>query len=403
MRSRPAGRASHRICNIDHAYDLSALPNCSGMTHAVSLDSVVGERRDLPRKNNSSWKKASVGCFPKSRSRGGERAKELAVKAALVTIALLTAIIPVSSPQAQEARSYPNRPITMVVPFGPGHVTDNSARLLAKALSEQIGQPIIIENKPGAAGVVGTEYAAHAKPDGYTILYGSSGPLASAPSMHKRLSYSPLGSFAPINGVGEAVLILVVNAARPYKTLPQFIDHLKRNPGQVTFASSGPGGSPHLAAQLFQTATGTTMTHVPYKNAATMYADLFAGVVDIVFDYSPTIRPHTDDGKVLALAVAGRERLVSFPNVPTFSELGYDVVMTGWSALMAPAGTPQDIVRKLSEAAVAASADPAVVRNREDNGSVGLEHLGPEKTHEFLVREMDKFKMLIEKSGATAE
>jgi tripartite-type tricarboxylate transporter receptor subunit TctC len=324
------------------------------------------------------------------------------VKAAAVTIALLAAMT-VSSPRAQEASRYPSRPITMIVPFGPGHVTDNSARILAKALAERIGQPMIIENKPGAAGVVGTEYAARAKPDGYTVLYGSSGPLASAPSMHKQLSYAPLSSFVPVNAIGEAVLILVVNAARPYKTLSQFIDHLKRNPGRVTFASSGPGGSPHLAAQLFQTATGTTMTHVPYKNAATMYADLFAGVVDVVFDYSATIRPHTEDGKVLALAVAGRERLVSFPHVPTFSERGYDVVMTGWSALMAPTGTPQDVVRKLSEAVVAASADPAVVRNRDDNGSVGLEHLGPEKTREFLVSEMAKFKMLIEKSGATAE
>lgn len=316
-------------------------------------------------------------------------------------LAALCGVVLASGASAQAP--YPNRPITWVVPFGAGGVTDNSARFVAKVLSEKIGQPVLVDNKPGAAGIVGAEIVAQSKPDGYTMLYGSSGPMATFPSLYKKLSYAPLKSFIPVNGMGDSALMLVANASKPYKTMEEFIDYLKKNPGKVNFGSAGTGTAPHLVGELFQIATGTTMIHVPYKVSANLYADLLAGTIDAIFDYTVVMRPHVEAGKIVPLGMSSAQRLKSFPNVPTFKERGYDVELTAWSSIVMPAGTPPDVVKKMSDAFAETSRDPAVVKYNEDNDFGNLGHLGPDKLREFFISEAAKFKMLVEKSGATMD
>jgi tripartite-type tricarboxylate transporter receptor subunit TctC len=316
---------------------------------------------------------------------------------------LLAMAFSAASADAQQQAPYPNRPITWVVPFGAGGVTDNSARFVAKVLSEKIGQPVIVENKPGAGGIVGVEYVAQSKPDGYTMVYGSSGPMATFVSLYKKLSFTPLKSFVPVNGMGDSSLLLVVNASKPYKTVEEFIDYLKKNPGKVNYGSSGAGTAPHLIGEMFQIATGTSMVHVPYKVNANLYADLLSGTIDAIFDYTVVMRPHIEAGKVIPLGISRDDRLKSFPNVPTFKERGVDVVLTAWSSIAMPAGTPPEIVNRMSAAFQEASKDPAVVKYYEENDFGNIAHLGPEKLKEFYVSETAKFKILVEKAGVSLD
>ena len=317
--------------------------------------------------------------------------------------ALLAMAFSTAGAQAQQQAPYPNRPITWVVPFGAGGVTDNSARFVAKVLSEKIGQAVIVENKPGAAGIVGAEYVAQAKPDGYTMIYGSSGPMATFVSLYKKLSFTPLKSFVPVNGMADSSLLLVVNASRPYKTVEEFIDYLKKNPGKVNYGSSGAGTAPHLIGEMFQMATGTSMVHVPYKASANLYADLLGGTIDAIFDYTVVMRPHIDAGKVIPLGISREDRLKSFPHVPTFKERGLDVVLTAWASIAMPIGTPPEIVNKMSAAFAETSRDPAVVKYYEENDFGNLGNLGPEKLKEFYVSETAKFKTLVEKAGVSLD
>ena len=316
--------------------------------------------------------------------------------------ALLAMALPATAALAQQG-SYPNRPITWVVPFGAGGVTDNSARFVAKVLSEKIGQPVIVENKPGAGGIVGVEYVAQAKPDGYTMVYGSSGPMATFVSLYKKLSFTPLKSFAPVNGMGDSSLLLVVNANRPYKTVEEFIAYLKKNPGKVNYGSSGAGTAPHLIGEMFQMATGTTMLHVPYKVSANLYGDLLAGTIDAIFDYTVVMRPHIEAGKIIPLGISREDRLKSFPNVPTFKERGIDVVLTAWSSIAMPAGTPPEVVDRMSAAFQETMRDPAVIKYNEENDFGSLGHLGPEKLKEFYTSETEKFRKLVEKAGVSLD
>lgn len=321
-----------------------------------------------------------------------------------ICASIFAAVLASTSAHAQGAAdTYPNRTITWVVPFGAGGVTDNSARFVARVLSEKIGQPVVVENKPGAGGIVGAEYVAQSKPDGYTMIYGSSGPMATFESLYKKLSFSPLKSFVPVNGMGDSSLLLVVNASKPYKTVEEFVDYLKKNPGKVNFGSAGAGTAPHLIGEMFQIATNTKMTHVPYKASANLYSDLLAGTIDAIFDYTVVMRPHIESGKVIPLGISRQDRLKSFPNVPTFKERGLDVILTAWSSIAMPAGTPPEIVNKMSAAFQAAMRDPAVVKYNEENDFGDLSALGPEKIREFYISEAKKFKTLVDKAGVSLD
>ncbi|MDQ8729735.1 tripartite tricarboxylate transporter substrate binding protein [Bradyrhizobium sp. LHD-71] len=318
-----------------------------------------------------------------------------------IASALLSMVVPTAAVAQQVP--YPNRPITWVVPSGAGGVTDNSARFLAKVLSEKLGQPIVVDNKPGAGGIVGTEAVAQAKPDGYTMLYASQSTMATFPSLYKKLSYSPLKSLVPVNGMADSSLLMVVNAAAPYTTVEELIAHLKKNPGKMNFGSSGTGTSTHLLGEMFQMATGTSMVHVPYKTPSNLYADLLSGTIDVIFDFTVVMRPHIEAGKLRPLAIAREDRLKSFPNVPTFRERGLDIVLTAWASIAMPAGTPPEIVNKMSAAFAETTRDPVIIKYNDENDFGNLGHLGPEKLREFYISETEKFKKVVEKAGVTLD
>lgn len=319
-----------------------------------------------------------------------------------LSIALLAVAFSASAAFAQQV-SYPTRPITWVLASGPGSVTDNSARFVAKVLSEKIGQSVVIDNKPGAAGIIGAEVVAQAKPDGYTMLYANQGQMSTFPYLYKKLSYEPLKAFVPVHGFGESSLLLVVNASAPYKTLEEFTEYVKKNPGKLNFGSQGTGTATHLLGEMYQTATDTRMVHVPYKLASNLYTDLLSGTVDVIFDYTVVMRPHIDAGKLRALAISRGDRLKTFPDVPTFKERGLDIELTAWASIAMPAGTPPEIVNKMSQAMAETMRDPSVVKYMEQNDFGILGHLGPEKLKQFYISESEKFRKVVEKAGVSLD
>ncbi|MGH6714115.1 MAG: Bug family tripartite tricarboxylate transporter substrate binding protein [Bradyrhizobium sp.] len=253
------------------------------------------------------------------------------------------------------AEEFPTRPITWVVPFAPGGITDTTSRIVAEEMAKTLGQTVLIDNRGGAGGTVGTEQVARAKPDGYTMIYGTQGTMAANVTLRKELSYDPLKSFLPVHLVGESPNLFVAFEGAPYKSVPEFIAYAKANPGKVTFSSSGVGTATHLVAELFKTVTGIEMLHVPYKGSAPALNDLIAGRVDVMFDYPVSVGPHVEAGKLRVLATTAPERLSAFPKAPTMAELGLKEMTTqSWSSIMVPAGTPAPIVDRLAAAAHAA-------------------------------------------------
>lgn len=314
--------------------------------------------------------------------------------------ALLSSLL-VSAAMSQD---FPNRPVTWVVPYTPGGVTDTGARVVAKAFSETLGQQIVIENRGGAGGIVGTEYVAQSKPDGYTVLYGSSGPMATNPYLYKKVSYDPMKSFSLIHTMSESPLIMVVNPDTPYKTLKEFVDYAKKNPGKINMGSAGAGTATHLVGELLQKEADIKLTHIPYKGSSPEMVDLIAGVLNVSFDYSVVVKPLIEAGKLRALAVTSGERMKNFPDVPTLKESGYPgAVLSGWSTLVAAANTPQPIVDKLAKAFGEALKRPEVISYFESNGSSVMPPLTGDRLMKFMTDENAKFKSLVEKSGATAE
>lgn len=301
------------------------------------------------------------------------------------------------------AQDYPNRPITWVVPFTPGGITDGGARVIAKALSEKIGQPVLVENRPGAGGVVGTEFVARSKPDGYTMVYGTAGTIATNPVLYKTTSFDTRKDLVAVHGMGESPVVIVANPTRPYRTVAELIDFAKKNPEKVNYASAGAGTTTHLSAELFQQVTGVKLTHIPYKGSAPALTDLIAGVADIMFDYPVTIMPQEAAGKLRSIATLAPQRLAVMPNTPAIAEAGYKAAEIGsWSGIFVAKDTPPDIVAKLGSAFGAALKDPAVVKYFADNGQVLLTNMTKDKFDPFIDAEMGKWKKLIETSGAKA-
>ena len=269
-----------------------------------------------------------------SRFRGG--------KLGLVLAALLTCTL-------VQAQSYPTRPVTLIVPFPPGGGTDTGARIVAQKLSAKWGQTVVVENKGGAAGMIGADLVAKAKPDGYTILMGNIGTQAINPSLYKKMAYDPTSAFVPITLVAELPLAMMVNPAVPAKSAKEFIALAKSQPGKLSYSSSGAGGAPHLAAEMFKEATGTFILHVPYRGGGPAIGDLLAGHVQLSFMTALEASGHIKAGKLRALAVTGAQRVPALPEVPTLAEgtiPGFNSI--SWIGLLAPAGTPKDIVDKIA-------------------------------------------------------
>ena len=266
------------------------------------------------------------------------------VPGALTALLLATAAVP---GHAQTA-GYPNKPVTIVVPFTAGGNTDAFARMVGDELDKALGQRFLVENKPGAGGNLGAAQVARATPDGYTLGMGTVSTHAINPSLYKKLPFNPDTAFAPVSLIATLPNVLVVNPSINAKTVPELVDLLKAEPEVHTYASSGPGTSPHLAAELFATKTGTKITHVPYKGSGQSIMDVVAGHVDMVFDNIPTAAQQAKAGKVRALAVTSLERAPLLPDVPAMAEFLPGFEATSWHGLFAPGGTPKEIVDKLS-------------------------------------------------------
>lgn len=253
------------------------------------------------------------------------------------------------SAHAQSAAPYPSRPVTVVVPFPPGGGTDVGARLVAQKLSLKWGQPVIVENRGGAAGRVGAELVAKAKPDGYTLLVGNVGTQSVNPALYKKMPYDPDKAFAPIGMIAELPLVMLVTPSLPWNNVKDVVEAAKKDPGKITFASSGAGGAPHLAGEIFQQASGTKMLHVAYKGGGPAALDLMAGHVNIYFGTVLESVGHVKSGKLKGLGVTSANRSPALQELPTIAESGYAGFDTGsWIGMLAPAGTPASIINKIS-------------------------------------------------------
>lgn len=301
------------------------------------------------------------------------------------------------------AAEYPDRPITWVVPFPPGGISDVISRHIAKELTAKLGQPVIVENKPGAGGVVGAEAVANAKPDGYTFVYGAAAPMGVNVSLFKKLSYDPVTSFEPVHGISMTPLIIATNPAKPYRTFQELIDYAKKNPGVMNFSSPGIGTAHHLAGELLNLTAGIDMKHIPYKGAAPALADTMSGVIDVMIDNLLVIKGQIEAGRLRALAVTSSERLRSLPDVPTTVELGFpNIVISSWSTVALPAKTPPDVVARLTRAFHEVVNDPDMVSYLEEGGAIVMKDVSGEKLRDFYRSEIAKFRVLVEKSGASA-
>jgi len=247
------------------------------------------------------------------------------------------------------AQTFPSRPVTLVVPFPPGGGTDTGGRVIAEQLGRRWGQPVIVENKGGAAGQIGADFVAKSRPDGYTLLLGNIGTQAINPLLYPKLPYDADKAFAPVSLVAELPLAMMVNPSVPAKTAAEFIALAKARPGQMSYSSSGAGGAPHLAAEMFKDQTGAFILHVPYRGGGPAIADLLAGHVQLSFMTVLEASGHIKAGKLRALAVTGDKRVPAFPEVPTLAESvapGFNAI--SWIGLLAPAGTPPEVVEKIA-------------------------------------------------------
>jgi len=293
------------------------------------------------------------------------------------------------------AQSYPSKPIRLIVPFAAGGGNDNIARLVGKRLTDSVGQPLVIDNRPGAGGVLGAELAAKAAPDGYTLFLGGVGSHAVNPNLIEKLPYDPIKDFAPVILLAQAPLILVVHPSVPARTFAEFVAYARNNPGKLNFASNGNGSSSQLAAVMFDSMAGAEMVHVPYKGLAPALTDLLSGQVQLMFSSVVAILPHIKAGKLRALAVTGAGRLPSLPEVPTIAESGFPgYEASSWYGILAPAGTPRDIVTKLNAELSKALAQPEV---RNSLLADGAEPVGgtPENFAAYIRSEKERMGKLI--------
>jgi tripartite-type tricarboxylate transporter receptor subunit TctC len=268
------------------------------------------------------------------------------------------------------ADAYPSKPIRIIVPAPAGGGSEIGARRMAHKLEPALGQPVIVEAKPGASGTIATSYVARAAPDGYTLLFGHIGTFALVPHAMQNLAYDPLKDFAPITTTAVAYMLLLVKADLPVKSVTELVALAKSHPGRLSYSSSGIGSPQHVAGELFKQLAGIDLVHVPYKGSAPALVDMAGGQVDLGFDYTAASAAYIKSGKLRPLAVAGPKRLAWLPEVPTVREAGYaDLQIDTWVGYLAPAGTPQAIVQRLNAEMIKAMNDPEMRKRTEELGS----------------------------------
>jgi len=274
-------------------------------------------------------------------------------------VALTLIVAATCSAGAARADDYPSRPIRIIVPYAPGGGADTVARIVARRVSDTIGQPIVIENRTGAGSILGTDAVAKAEPDGYTLLLGQSGPISINPAVYKDLRYDPVKDFAPVTMTTAYPYILVVNAKLPARSLPEFVALARSQPGAMNYGTTGIGAANHLVAELFNGKAGIKMTHIPYRGTALAVGDLVAGQVTMVFGDPISVLPHMQSGSLRALAVTSLQRSPVAPEVPTVAESGFPGFdALAWHGILAPAKTPPAIVKKLNAEIVNALKHP---------------------------------------------
>ncbi len=300
-------------------------------------------------------------------------------------------LAPASWSQTPQA-GYPSRPVTMVVAFAAGGGTDAAARLVAQDLAVELGQPVVVDNRAGAGGMIGATSAARAPADGYTLFFGSGSELTVLPALKKQLAYDTLNSFTPVKQVGTVSFMLVAHPSVPAANVGELIALARAKPGQLSFASYGVGSTNHLIGELFAAKTQTTMLHVPYKGSAAAATDLVAGEVQIAFDTVSVMLPQVQAGKLKALAVLSAQRSEQAPNLPTMAEAGVsDLVVDGWLGVMAPAGTPAAVVDRLDKAIGTVLTHPRVADALRQRG-VRVTGQGPVAFRAFVERDLDKWR-----------
>jgi tripartite-type tricarboxylate transporter receptor subunit TctC len=304
---------------------------------------------------------------------------------------------------AHSQGAFPSKPLTLIVPYPPGGGTDALARVIGPRLSEALGQPVVIDNRPGAGGNIGASLAAKAPGDGYTLFMGTIGTHAINQSLYSKLPYDPVKDFAPITRVAMVPNLVVVNPKVPVNNVKELITYVKANPDKLSYGSSGSGSSMHLSGELFNSMTGQHIQHIPYKGSAPAVNDLLGNQIGLMFDNMPSSYPHVKAGKLRAIAVTSAKRSPALPNVPTVAESGvpgYEA--TSWFALYATGGTPQPIVDRLNAEVVKILAMPEVKKQMADQGA----EPNPEKPAQlaaFMKSETAKWAKVVKASGATVD
>jgi tripartite-type tricarboxylate transporter receptor subunit TctC len=305
---------------------------------------------------------------------------------------------------AQAQAPYPNHPVRIVVPFPAGGTTDILARETAQKLTQTLGQPFVVENRPGAGGNIGADLVAKSPPDGYTMLMGTVGTHAINPSLYEKMPYDHVKDFVPVVLVAGVPNVLVVNPSLPVKTVQELIAYAKANPGKLNFASSGSGTSIHLSGELFKTMAGVSMQHVPYKGSAPALADLAGGQVQLMFDNLPSSLALIKAGKLRAIAVTSLTRSTALPDVPTISESGLPgFEASSWFGLLAPAGTPKDVVTKVNGEVAKWLATPEAKEKLAGQGAIVATGLAPEDFVRHIASETAKWQKVVKESGAKVE
>lgn len=318
------------------------------------------------------------------------------------TLFAVIAAAALSTTGALNAQTFPSKPFTIIVPASPGGAIDLAARLIGQKLTESTGQPVIIDNKTGATGIIGTDFVAKAAPDGYTLALVASSHAIN-PSMKKVLPFDPLKSFEPVVLTHVVPLMLVVSPSLPVKTVQELVAYGKANPGKLTFASSGSGGAPHFSGELFKTMAGIDMVHVPYKGSTLAHPDLLSGRTSLMFDTVAAINIQVKSDKVRALAITTAKRSSVAPTVPTMAEagmIGYET--STWGGILAPAGTPKAVVAKLN-AEINKALNAPDVRQRLQEAGIEVGGGTPQQFTDFIQSEMVKWAKVAKDAGIQAE
>ena len=316
---------------------------------------------------------------------------------------LLATVAALAIPLAGLAQGYPDKPIRLIVPFAPGGVTDTSGRVIAEGLGRRLGQQVVVENKAGASGNIGTASVAAAPADGYTLVLAFDGTMVINPHVFANIPFDTLKDFAPVGKIGDATLIIVSHPSFPGKTLKELIDISKKDPKGVSYGTSGIGGTPHIAGELLNLRAGAKLVHVPYKGGGQAMSDALGGNVPLVYTAVAGAIKHVEAGKLHAIAVSSRTRSPSLPNTPTFIEAGVpDFEASSWVGILAPAGTPRPVIDRLNKELNALLTSPEVVERLAKLGIVATPGT-PEQFGEQMKADLAKYGPVVKAAGIKAD